>query len=125
MTHSDAFVAGIAGGSVTDWLEYDAFYTERYMGLPKENRDGYEATAPVHQAEQLQGRVLLIHGESDDNVHPSGTLRMAAALQRAGKDFRLMIYPGAAHGVHEPEQLWHMNQMTDRFLLEELTEKRP
>ena len=70
MTHSDAFAAGIAGGSVTDWREYDAFYTERYMGLPSENPDGYQATAPVHLADQLQGVVLLIHGESDDNVHP-------------------------------------------------------
>ncbi len=120
MTHSDAFVAGIAGGSVTDWREYDAFYTERYMGLPTENAAGYESTAPVRQADQLHGRVLLIHGESDDNVHPSETLRMAAALQRAGKDFRLMIYPGAAHGVKDPQQLWHLNQMTDRFLMEQL-----
>ena len=120
MTHTDAFVAGIAGGSVTDWREYDAFYTERYMGLPEENPDGYDATAPVRRADQLHGRVLLIHGEADDNVHPAGTLRMAAALQDAGNDFRLMIYPGASHGVTKPKQLWHLMQMTDRFLVQEL-----
>lgn len=120
MTHSDAFKAGIAGGPVTDWREYDAFYTERYMGLPSENAAGYDATAPVSRADQLQGRVLLIHGEADDNVHPSGTFRMAEALQKAGKDFQLMIYPGAAHHVGDRQQAWHMAKMTDRFLLEEL-----
>jgi dipeptidyl-peptidase-4 len=120
LTHSQAFAAGIAGGSVTDWREYDAFYTERYMGLPSENPDGYRTTAPVRAAEQLHGSLLLIHGESDDNVHPSGTLRMAQALQDAGKDFRLMIYPDEAHAVHQPGRLWHLTLMTDRFLKEQL-----
>ena len=55
-------------------------------------------------AEKLHGRVLLIHGESDDNVHPSETMRVAKALQKAGKDFRLMIYPGAAHHVGDRGQ---------------------
>lgn len=125
MTHSEDFAAGIAGGSVTDWGEYDAFYTERYMGLPKDNQDGYAATAPVALAEKLHGRVLLIHGESDDNVHPANTMRMARELQKAGKDFRLMIYPGAAHAVHQPQQAWHMAQMTHRFLLGELSPENP
>ncbi len=123
MTHSDAFTAGIAGGAVTDWREYDAFYTERYMGLPSENAAGYDATAPVGQADKIHGLALLIHGESDDNVHPAGTLRMAGALQQAGKDFRLMIYPGAGHGITNPQQIWHMTQMTDRFLIEQLAPK--
>lgn len=121
MTHSDAFAAGVAGGSVTDWREYDAIYTERYMGLPNDNPDGYQATAPVHAADHLRGRLLLIHGEADDNVHPSGTLRMAAALQQAGKDFQLMIYPGAAHGITDDRQQWHLMQMIDRFLVDELS----
>ena len=120
MTHSEAFVAGIAGGSVTDWKEYDAFYTERYMGLPSENEEGYQATAPVRTADQMHGVVMLIHGEADDNVHPSGTLRMAKALQEAGKEFRLMLYPDQAHAVRQPNQLWHLSQMTDKFLLDQL-----
>ena len=120
MTHSDAFVAGIAGGSVTDWREYDAFYTERYMDLPSNNVQGYQATSPLAKASDLHGRVLLIHGESDDNVHPSGTMRMAAALQQAGVDFELMIYPGAAHAISDPRQVWHLHQLTDRFLIENL-----
>ena len=91
------------------------------MGLPSENVEGYRATAPALMAEKLHGRVMLIHGEEDDNVHASGTMRMVEALQKAGKDFRLMIYPGAAHHIRDPRQAWHMTQMTDRFLVEELT----
>jgi dipeptidyl-peptidase-4 len=120
MTHSDAFAAGVAGGSVTDWREYDAFYTERYMGLPSENEKGYDETAPVRAAEALQGDVLLIHGESDDNVHPSGTMRMARALQEAGKQFELMIYPDEAHAIHRPGRVWHLSQLIDQFLLDHL-----
>lgn len=123
MTHSDAFAAGIAGGSVTDWREYDAFYTERYMGLPQENAEGYRVTAPVGFANQLHGSVLLIHGEADDNVHPSGTLRMARALQQAGKDFQLMIYPEEAHAIRETKNLWHLSQMTHQFLKGHLLSK--
>ncbi len=121
MVHSDAFVAGIAGGSVTDWREYDSFYTERYMGLPEENPQGYADHSLPSLAGRLTGRVLLIHGESDDNVHPSNTLRMAEALQKAGKPFDLMIYPGAAHGVTDPAQAWHLARTTDEFLRRYLT----
>ncbi len=123
MTHSDAFAAGIAGGSVTDFLEYDAFYTERYMGLPSENPDGYRQTDLTAIADKLQGRLLLIHGEVDDNVHPLGTLRMTKALQTAGKQFDLMIYPSSAHGIHQPAQVWHMVNLTHGFLLESLQPK--
>ena len=120
MTHSKAFVAGIAGGSVTDWAEYDSFYTERYMGMPQENVSGYESTSVVAAAGNLSGRLLMIHGEVDDNVHPSNTLRMASALQKAGKPFQMMIYPGAAHAVTAPKQNWHLVQMTDDFLMDAL-----
>ncbi|WP_186776360.1 S9 family peptidase [Rubripirellula reticaptiva] len=120
MTHSDSFAAGIAGGSVTDWREYDSIYTERYMGLPASNEAGYTAASPLAKAADLSGSLLMIHGEVDDNVHPANSMRMAKALQKAGKDFRLMIYPGAAHSVSSPSQVWHMSVMTDRFLLESL-----
>jgi dipeptidyl-peptidase-4 len=90
------------------------------MDLPSNNPAGYQATSPLAAAAKLSGRVLLIHGESDDNVHPSGTMRMAAALQKAGKDFDLMLYPGAAHAVSDPWQSWHLTRMTDQFLAEQL-----
>lgn len=120
MTHSDHFAAGIAGGSVTHWSEYDSIYTERYMGLPADNADGYARTSPIAAARNLHGSLLMIHGEEDDNVHPSNTLRMAAALQAVGKDFQLMIYPGAGHGVTDKWQNWHLMRMTTRFLIDEL-----
>lgn len=122
LTHSDAFAAGVAGGSVTDWHEYDSFYTERYMGLPSENVDGYARTSLITAAKNLNGRLLMIHGEVDDNVHPANTLRMAAALQKAGKPFQLMIYPGAAHSVTQAKQAWHLAEMRHRFLLDALTQ---
>ena len=108
MTRTDRFAAGIAGGMVGRWRDYDAFYTERYMGLPDENADGYDATDVVAAAANLRGRLRIVHGEVDDNVHPTGALSMAAALQKSGKLFDLMIYPGAAHAVRSPAQRYHL-----------------
>ncbi|QDS92867.1 Prolyl tripeptidyl peptidase precursor [Roseimaritima multifibrata] len=123
MTHSDAFAAGVAGGSPTDWRNYDAIYTERYMDLPDENREGYEATSVNAAAQHLKGKLLLIHGELDDNVHPANTLQLSKALQMAGKTFDLMIYPGAAHAIRERHQEHHMMQMVTRFLEQHLKDK--
>ena len=120
MTHSDAFALGIAGGSVTNWAHYDSFYTERYMGSPSENPAGYDQSDLTQAAVQLQGRLLLIHGEADDNVHLAHSLRMASALQTAGKDFQMMIYPGAGHGISEGKRRWHLRQRMHRFLVEQL-----
>lgn len=118
LTHSDRFAAGIAGGSVTDWHGYDSIYTERYMGLPKDNPEGYKMTSPILAAGNLHGRLLMLHGEIDDNVHLSNTMLMANALQAAGKPFQLMIYPGSMHGIHDPMQNYHLMQTTMRFLLQ-------
>ncbi len=123
MTHSDAFAAGVAGGSVTDWRNYDAIYTERYMGLPADNPAGYDATSPLKAAERISGRVLLIHGEVDDNVHLANTLQMAGALQRAGKPFDLMIYPAAAHSVHGDMPVYHLMRTTVDFLRREIASR--
>ena len=120
MMHSESFAAGIAGGSVTDWSEYDSFYTERYMGLPSTNASGYESSSLIPVAKNLSGKLLMIHGEVDDNVHSSHTLRMAGALQKAGKPFQMMIYPEAGHGITNPQQSWHLIQMIDQFLTDSL-----
>ncbi|TVP93986.1 MAG: S9 family peptidase [Planctomycetaceae bacterium] len=120
MTHSDRFAAGVAGGSVTDWRNYDAIYTERYMGLPSDNAAGYDATSPVLAAKDLHGDLLLIHGEVDDNVHLANTLQMAAALQRLGTPFELMIYPGSAHGVQAGMPTYHLMRTTVDFLVRKL-----
>ena len=99
MTQCDLLAAGIAGAPVTDWREYDTIYTERYMQTPQLNPDGYDATSAVLAADRLHGRLLILHGAIDDNVHLQNTTRLVDALQRAGKQFELMIYPGNRHGL--------------------------
>jgi dipeptidyl aminopeptidase/acylaminoacyl peptidase len=99
LTHSKLFAAGVAGAPVTDWHNYDSIYTERYMNTPQENPEGYERTSVVKAAANLHGRLLLIHGIMDDNVHVQNSLQLVRALQRADKDFELMVYPNDRHGI--------------------------
>jgi dipeptidyl-peptidase 4 len=99
MTHSKKFAAGIAGAPPTDWRLYDTIYTERYMGLPSENKEGYDKTSVVKAAANLHGRLLLAHGAMDDNVHMQNTMQFIDALQKANKPFEMMIYPPSRHGI--------------------------
>lgn len=99
LTHSQLFAAGIASAPVTDWREYDTIYTERYMLTPQENPGGYERSSVIAAAANLHGRLLLMHGLMDDNVHFRNTARLVHALQNAGKTFELMVYPEARHGL--------------------------
>jgi dipeptidyl aminopeptidase/acylaminoacyl peptidase len=99
LTHSKTFAAGVSGAPVTDWRLYDTIYTERYMGLPAENAGGYDATSVVKAANRLHGKLLLLHGLMDDNVHVQNTVQLVHALQRADRDFELMVYPTARHGI--------------------------
>lgn len=99
LTHSKLFAAGIAGAPVTDWRDYDSIYTERYMGLPQDNPEGYDASSVVKAAAELHGRLLIAHGAMDDNVSMRNTMRLVQALQQADKDFELMIYPTSRHGI--------------------------
>ncbi len=99
LEHSDMFKAGVAVAPVSDWRNYDTIYTERYMGLPKENEDGYKKSAPVNFAADLHGKLLEVHGTSDDNVHMQNTIQMVNAFINAGKQFQLMLYPRKTHGI--------------------------
>ncbi|MEZ6135604.1 MAG: DPP IV N-terminal domain-containing protein [Pirellulaceae bacterium] len=116
MTHSHLFKAGIAGAPVTDWRNYDAIYTERYMDLPQANAAGYQSSSTVEAAHDLHGRLLIIHGERDDNVHLSNSLQLAYALQKANKQFDMMVYPKNRHGVVDSDQRYHMYRMMTQFL---------
>jgi dipeptidyl-peptidase-4 len=110
LTHSDRFKAGISVAPVTNWRDYDSIYTERYMGLPKDNQSGYDDSI-VSAATSLHGSLLLVHGTSDDNVHFQNTIQMTDALIRSGKQFRLMVYPDKTHGIAGSgtrSQLFHM-----------------
>jgi dipeptidyl-peptidase-4 len=120
LTHSTSFAMGIAGGSVTDWRDYDTIYTERYMRTPGNNPEGYRDTAPRAAAANLHGKLLLMHGGIDDNVHLQNTQQMAYALQQAGKPFRMMIYPRARHGVTDPAQVKHLRAGMLEFIEETL-----
>ena len=99
LTHSTMFAAGIAGSPVTDWRNYDSIYTERYMGLPQDNPKGYEVSSVVKGAKNLHGKLLLIHGMMDDNVHVQNTIQLMDALQKANREFEVMLYPHARHGI--------------------------
>ena len=115
MTHSKVFAAGIAGAPVTDWRHYDTIYTERYMGLPAKNEDGYKASSPVSAAGNLSGKLMLVHNFQDDNVLFQNSQNMMEALQKSGKQFEMMFYPLKSHGVMGPLRL-HLLQTTTNFL---------
>jgi len=120
LTHSKSFKIGIAGGSVTDWRLYDTIYTERYMDLPQNNPDGYKASAPLDAAKDLHGKILLAHGMIDDNVHMQNTIQFMYELQKAGKQFELMLYPKSRHGVVDPLLVKHMRTLMTDFILQNL-----
>jgi dipeptidyl-peptidase 4 len=96
----NVFKAGIAGAPVTDWHNYDTIYTERYMGLPEENPEGYKRSSPQTNAGDIKARLLIVHNIEDDNVHFQNTMQMAAALEKKGKLFQMLVYPQKSHAVH-------------------------
>jgi dipeptidyl-peptidase 4 len=117
MTHSTSWSAGIVGAPVTDWRDYDTVYTERLMKLPKNNPDGYRRTAPRFAADKLQGRMLLLHGTMDDNVHMQNSVQFAYELQRAGKPFEMMVYPKSRHGIGDGRLNSHLRQLMFDFVM--------
>ena len=120
LTHSQSFKIGIAVAPVTDWHNYDSIYTERYMGLPGKNKRGYRQSSAVVAAKNLHGKLLLVHGTMDDNVHLQNTLQFAYALQKAGKQFTLMLYPESRHGIGSRVLRHHLYQMMTNFVLKNL-----
>jgi dipeptidyl-peptidase-4 len=120
MTHSDSFKAGVAVAPVTDQRNYDTIYTERYMGLPKDNAKGYDDGAMTKVANQLRGALLLVHGTSDDNVHFQNSVQMIDALIKADKPFRLMVYPNKTHGIAGKAAQTHLFQMIEEHFEREL-----
>jgi dipeptidyl-peptidase-4 len=117
MTHSTSWSAGIVGAPVTDWRDYDTVYTERLMKLPKNNPDGYRRTAPRFAADKLQGRMLLLHGTMDDNVHMQNSMQFAYELQKAGKPFEMMVYPKSRHGIADGRLNSHLRQLMFDFVM--------
>jgi dipeptidyl-peptidase-4 len=124
LTSPETFRAGIAGAPVTDWRNYDTIYTERYLGLPSQNEDGYKLSSPIHKAEQLKGALMLAHNFEDDNVLFQHTLRMMDALQKAGKQFDLLLYPQKTHGVTGSPLRSHMLEAMTSFFDRHLKSKQ-
>jgi dipeptidyl-peptidase 4 len=120
LTHSTTFAAGIAGGTVADWRDYDSIYTERYMLMPQNNPDGYRKSSPRFAAKDLHGDLLLIHGTTDDNVHVQNTLQFAWDLQQAGKQFEMMLYPKTRHSPRDKKTVAHIQRMMFEFVKREL-----
>ncbi len=101
---ADYFTHGIAEYSVTDWKLYDTVYTERYMDTPDENPKGYEFGSAMTHADKYKGYLLITHGTMDDNVHAQNTIQLISKLQDLNRDFELMLYPNARHGVGFPKR---------------------
>jgi dipeptidyl-peptidase-4 len=95
----ELFKVGISGAPVTDWSLYDTHYTERYLGKPQDNAAGYETSAVFRYAKDLRGKLLVMHGMSDDNVLFLNSTKLFRRLQDLGKPFDIMVYPGGKHGL--------------------------
>jgi dipeptidyl-peptidase-4 len=108
LTHSDRFRAGVAVAPVTDWRNYDSIYTERYMSVPAEFADGYKQFSVVNSAAKLKGRLLLVHGTGDDNVHLENTVQFVQKLIEAGIPYDLQIYPRKTHSIVGPDVRTHL-----------------
>ena len=111
---------GVAIAPVTNWEYYDNIYTERYMGLPQQNNKGYKDNAPLKYAENLQGKLLLAFGSTDDNVHPQNSMIFAEALVQANKDFEMMQFTNKNHGIYGGNTTRYLYGKFIRFVLENL-----
>ncbi|MGI6718193.1 MAG: S9 family peptidase [Bacteroidales bacterium] len=114
------FNSGVAIAPVTNWRYYDNIYTERFMRTPQENPNGYDDNSPITHAEDLQGKLLLIHGLADDNVHPQNSIEFAEKLVQANKQFDFMLYNNRNHGIYGGNTSYHLYLKVTNFLKENL-----
>jgi dipeptidyl-peptidase-4 len=115
--YPNVYSVGMAVAPVPDQRLYDTIYQERYMGLPDENADGYRRGSPINFAEGLRGKLLIVHGSGDDNVHYQGTERLVNRLVALGKPFDLMVYPNRTHAINEgPGTTVHLYSLLTRYL---------
>ncbi len=105
LRHPDVFHVACANSAVTDWRNYDNIYTERYMNLLENNKEGYEASSLMNYADNLQGRLMIYYGSSDNNVHPSNSLQLIKALQKAGKSFEVQVGPDQGHTALDRDRM--------------------
>lgn len=119
---ADLFTHGMAGGSVTDWTFYDTHYTERYMGTPANNPEGYKNSSVLNYADKYKGILQIVHGVIDDNVHIQNSLRLISLLEDKKKEFEFMLYPGGRHGWPGNKRI-HFQNLKNRFIYRYLLDK--
>ena len=121
----DLYKVGVSVAPVPDQRLYDTIYQERYMGVPETNADGYRRGSPITFAENLKGRLLIVHGSGDDNVHYQGTERLVNRLVELGKPFDLMVYPNRTHSISEGPGTTAARLPVDRAVFRRRTCRRP
>lgn len=114
------FKAGIAVAPPTDWKFYDTVYTERFMRTPQQNPEGYTETSPINLAKDMQGKLLLVHGSADDNVHFQNSMAFIRALIEANKEYKMLVYPDLNHGIYGGNARYHLYTSMANFLFENL-----
>lgn len=114
------FKVGIAVAPPTDWRYYDTVYTERFMRTPQENQRGYDLTSPLKRVKELRGKLLLIHGTADDNVHFKQTMDYAEALVQANKQFDMHVYRDRNHGIYGGNTRFHLYTKMSNYLFDNL-----
>lgn len=117
---NDVFEAAISVAPVTSWRFYDTIYTERFMRTPQENAEGYDLNSPLNYADQLKGKLLLVHGSADDNVHFQNTMRMVEELVQANKQFEWAVYPDKNHGIYGGKTRVQLYTKMTNFILNNL-----
>lgn len=119
--HPEIYKVGMSVSPVPEQRLYDTIYQERFMGLPQDNVDGYKNGSVINFAEGLQGKLLLVHGSGDDNVHYQGTELLVNRLIELGKPFDFMTYPGRTHAISEGKgTTYHLYCLLARYLEEHL-----
>lgn len=117
---NEVFETAISVAPVTSWRFYDTIYTERFMRTPQENPEGYDLNSPLNYADRLKGKLLLVHGSADDNVHFQNTMRMVEALVQANKQFDWAVYPDKNHGIYGGKTREQLYTKMTQFILNNL-----
>ncbi len=117
---ADYFKTAIAVAPVTNWRYYDNIYTERYMRKPQDNPKGYDDNSPINFVKNMKGKLLIVHGTSDDNVHLQNTMEFIEALVQADKQFDMQIYTNRNHSIYGGKTRKHLYTLMTNFLLENL-----
>jgi dipeptidyl-peptidase-4 len=110
----------IAVAPVTNWRYYDTIYTERFMRTPQENPEGYDENSPIYFVNQMKGKLLLIHGMGDDNVHFQNSVELTEALVQADKQFDIQFYPNKNHGIYGGNTSYHLYKKMTDFIMTNL-----